>query len=78
MTHNHHDRYPMHLSACRGDPRGREAAQEVIYEAVQMLKTKHEVADRAAFVILVKDSADSRTSVRDTARRLLAATPTDL
>ena len=42
-----------------------------------MLKTKHEVADRAAFVILVKDSR-TRTSVRDTARRLLAATPTDL
>ena len=73
MTHD--DTYPMHLSADRGDPRGREAAQEAIYETVQLLKTRHEVAENAAFLMLVQASVDSQTSVRETASRMLAAVP---
>ena len=67
----HHDAYPLHMAAHHGDPRDRESAREVIYQAVQLLRARHEVRESVAFTMLVQVSAESRTSVRETSHRLL-------
>ena len=71
----HDDAYPMRLLRRPGKPAWSEAAQEAIYATVQLLKTRHEVAENAAFLMLVQASVDSQTSVRETASRMLAAVP---
>lgn len=63
--------YPTHLSPARGDPRGREAAQDVIYGAMLVLQARHEIREVSAYTILVQTSVDAHMTVRDTAAKIL-------
>jgi AmiR/NasT family two-component response regulator len=64
--------YTSHLSALQGDPRDREACRAAISEATQLIMSEYGVGEISAYEILVHASVDSRTSVRETAVRILA------
>ena len=68
-----HEDFPTHLDVRSGDPRGRVSAQLDIHRAVRILQERHEVSESAAFLLLVRASADSGRSVQATASRLVAA-----
>ena len=65
--------YRNHLSAEHGDPRGREARRVAIFDAMQVIRAEQDVCETAAYTLLVEASVDSRSSVRETATRILAA-----
>ncbi len=65
--------YRNHLSAENGDPRGREARRVAIFDAMQLIRAEQDVCETTAYTILVEASVDSRSSVRETATRILAA-----
>ena len=67
------DDYPTHLDVRSGDPRGRTEAQHDIHRAVRLLQEQHDVSESAAFLMLVRASAESDCSVRETSSRLIAA-----
>jgi len=68
----HPGSHPTHPSASYGDLRGREARRSTIREATRVLMIEHEVVEMAAYGILVQASVDARSSVRETALRVLA------
>lgn len=46
--------------------------QDTIDEAMELIRTKHQVGRASAYIILVQASVDGRTCVRDAAERILA------
>ncbi len=67
----HQGSYTPHLSASHGDPRGREARRATIFDAMRVIQAQQDVDEIAAYSILVEASVEARSSVRDTALRLL-------
>ncbi len=65
--------YRNHLSAEHGDPRRREERRVTIFDAMQVIRAEQDVCEIAAYALLVEASVDSRSSVRETATRILAA-----
>jgi AmiR/NasT family two-component response regulator len=64
--------YRNHLSATQGDPRLRETSRVVIHQAMRLLTATHGVTEASAYSIMVQASVDTRTTVRETATRIVA------
>ncbi len=63
--------FETHLSAERGDPRGREARRATLYDAMQVIRAAHDVDEAAAYTILVQASVDTHSSLCQAARQVL-------
>jgi AmiR/NasT family two-component response regulator len=62
-----------HHCASHEESRGLEANRAIIARAVQLVMAEHGISEMSAYTVLVHASADSHTSVRETAARLLAS-----
>jgi AmiR/NasT family two-component response regulator len=56
------------MAADHGD---REETQRIIYTAVELLQSEHQVRDTSAYMVLVMASVDAGLSVRETARQII-------
>lgn len=60
-----------HHSLEQGEPHDREPRRVPIRHAVLLIQDEHDVCEMSAYAILVHASVDSRSSVRETAARIV-------
>jgi hypothetical protein len=63
-----------HLSVAQGDPLDRETSRGIIYQAMKQIRAERMVGEIPAYAILVQESADARSTVRETAERMINGT----